>query len=995
MGSGGYGAELRAPRLVDRDAEVARIIRALAHPPAVVLVEGEPGIGKTRLVQEALAAQPAGGRGVLMALCPPFRQPYTLGAVVDAVRRAAEVDTGPGGLRGLRLSALAGALRPLFPEWADELPPALEAAEDATAARHRLFRALAELLAGLRVTVLVIEDVHWADEATLEFLLFLATRGAPGLSLVATHRRDDTPASSLLWRLPSRLPAGVTQLRLELGPLGVTATAALVSSMVSDQPVSERFAGFLHRSTEGVPLAVEESVRLLADRDDLTRQDGEWIRRSLDEIVVPPTVRDAVLERAGRLTADAQAVLRAAAVLAGPADESTLAAVAGLPDCRSRAALTQALACGLLGEDGRLVSFRHALACQAIYEATAAPDRRAMHRRCGETLESTLPLPLARLARHFREAGQTAHWCRYGEQAADTALASGDGVTAGDLLYDLVTEAGPPADDVARLIRKIPFASLAEPARYRKLAGVLESILGHGGLGPPVEAELRSQLSRVLVAMSDWVAGRVEIQRAIPHLGHDPAEAARAMIYLGYPLEPAWPASAHRQWLRRAATAMASLPPQRRQGLGMDRATALLMLGEEEGWAEAARIPASAPTAAERLQIARGNLNVGDQAMVWGRYTEARRRLAAALKLAQTYHYPRVRDEVLTTILHLDWFTGGWRGLPARAAAIADGGENTPGIQFEAVLVTGLLHAAAGRPEQAEERLRFVIEEISRRGAVQYFAEPAGALARLWLAGERAGDALAITEEPVAVVAGKGIWVWAAEIAPARAGALIAAGQVDAAASLVQAFARGLRGRGAPAPKAALTLCRALLTEARGTPARAAASFARAAAAWQALPRPYEALLARERQAACLLAAGSGDVALALLTKVHQGLSSLGADGDAGRVARSLRGHGVHVPQVWRGGQRGYGDRLSPRELEVVRFVSQGRTNREIAEALCRSPNTVDTQLRSAMRKLNVTTRTALAVKAIEVGAVPADQPRASELTADTGWARPEIHVSA
>ncbi|HLX47525.1 MAG TPA: AAA family ATPase [Streptosporangiaceae bacterium] len=968
MGSGGHGAELRAPRLVDRDAEVARIIRALAHPPAVVLIEGEPGIGKTRLVQEALAAQPAGGRGVLLAVCPPFRQPYTLGAVVDAVRRAAEVATRPGGLRGLRLSGLAGALRPLFPEWAGELPPALEPAEDATAARHRLFRALAELLAGLRVTVLVIEDVHWADEATLEFLLFLAARGAPGLSLVATHRREDTPASSLLWRLPSRLPAGVTQLRLELGPLGVDATAALVSSMVDGQPVSQKFAGFLHRSTEGVPLAIEESVRLMADRDDLTRSDGEWIRRSLDEIVVPPTVRDAVLERAGRLTADAQAVLRAAAVLAAPADEATLAAVAGLPDGRSRAALTQALACGLLAEDGRLlVSFRHALAAQAVYEATAAPDRRAMHRRCGEALESTLPLPLARLARHFREAGQTARWCRYGEQAADTALASGDGVTASDLLYDLVTEAGPPTADVARLIRKIPFTSLAEPARYRNLAGVLEAILGRGGLGAPVEAELRSQLSRVLVAMSDWVAGRAEIQRAVAHLDHDPAEAARAMIYLGWPLEPALPASAHRRWLRRAATVMASLPAPRRAALAMDRAAALLMLGEQEGWAEAARIPANAPTAGERLQVARGNLNVGDQAMVWGRYAEARQRLAAALELAQTHEYPRVRAEALTTGLHLDWFTGAWQGLLARAAAIADGGETIPPIQFEAVLVTGLLHAAAGRPGQAEDRLRFVIGEISRRGAVQYFAEPAGALARLWLADGRAGDALAITEEPVAVVAGKGIWVWATEIAPARTAALIAAGRVDAAAALVQAFARGLRGRVAPGPKAALALCRALLAEARGTPARAATSFARAAAAWQALPRPYEALLARERQAGCLLAAGSADAALALLAEVHQGLSSLGADGDAGRVARSLRGQGVQVPQVWRGGQRGYGGRLSPRELEVVRFVSQGRTNREIAEALCRSPNTVDTQLRSAMRKLNVTTRTALAVKAIEL----------------------------
>ena len=253
----GTAAGLRSPRLVDRDAEIARITEALAGPPAVVVIEGEPGIGKTRLVHEALALPAAAGCKALVAACPPFRQPYTLGAVVDAIRQAADQ------VKGLGLSALAGALRPLFPEWAADLPAALEPAEDATAARHRLFRALAELLGCLQVTVLVIEDVQWADDATLEFLLFLASQGTRQLSLVVTYRREDTPVSSLLWRLPSRLPAGVTQVRLVLGPLDVAATARLVSSMVNDRPVSEAFAAFLHRSTEGVPLAIEESVRLL------------------------------------------------------------------------------------------------------------------------------------------------------------------------------------------------------------------------------------------------------------------------------------------------------------------------------------------------------------------------------------------------------------------------------------------------------------------------------------------------------------------------------------------------------------------------------------------------------------------------------------------------------------------------------------------------------------------------------------------------------------
>jgi DNA-binding CsgD family transcriptional regulator len=395
------------------------------------------------------------------------------------------------------------------------------------------------------------------------------------------------------------------------------------------------------------------------------------------------------------------------------------------------------------------------------------------------------------------------------------------------------------------------------------------------------------------------------------------------------------------------------------------------MLGEEEGWAAAAQIPADAPAAGERLRIARGNLNVGDLAMLWGRYAEAGRRLSAALALAEQHQYPRVRDEVLATRLHLDWLTGAWHELSRRAGAMADDGGAAVAVRLEAGLVAGLLHVAAGQASQAGEYLEFVMAEARRRGAAQYLAEPAGALGRMWLAAGRVDDALEITAEPAGVVSGKKIWIWATDIAPVRVAALAEAGRAGDAADLVEEFARGLRGRNAPAAKASLVLCRGILVAGRGEHARAAALFARAAGAWQALPRPYEALLARERRAAALLAAGQDEAALAVLAEVHRGLSGLGARGDAARIARELRTRGVQAPQVWRGGQRGYGDQLSPRELEVVRFVSEGRTNREIAEALCRSPNTVDTQLRSAMRKLKVSSRTALAVKAIEVGAVP------------------------
>ncbi|WP_078509872.1 ATP-binding protein [Streptomyces sp. Tu 6176] len=316
---------VRVPRLVGRRAELEQVVGALSRGPATVLVEGEAGVGKSRLLQEALGTPAVRARGPLVAVCPPFEEALTLGPVVDAVRQSR---TGPA---GLELTALAGALRPLFPEWAHALPPAPEPLHDAGAARHRLFRALAELLDRLGTEILVVEDVHWADDATLGFLLFVAARRPRRISLVVTYRPEETAAGSPLLRLSARPAVGAAHVRLCLAPLTVAGTAALVSSMLDDEHVSDAFARFLHRRTEGLPLAVEESVRLLRDRSDLVRSRGEWVRRTLEDISVPPTIRDAVLERFARLDPDVQEVLRAAAVLTEPADDRLVARVGGSP----------------------------------------------------------------------------------------------------------------------------------------------------------------------------------------------------------------------------------------------------------------------------------------------------------------------------------------------------------------------------------------------------------------------------------------------------------------------------------------------------------------------------------------------------------------------------------------------------------------------------------------------------------------------------------------
>ena len=307
--------------------------------------------------------------------------------------------------------------------------------------------------------------------------------------------------------------------------------------------------------------------------------------RQLDELHVPPTVRDSVLERAARLGQDARAVLQAAAVLTDPAGEPTLTAVAGFSSGRARAGLAEVLACGLLAEDKRyLVSFRHLLAARAIYDEIPSPRRRDIHLRAAQALEKQTPLPLAQLARHFREAGDTAKWAQYAEQAADLALTSGDQATAAALLHDLLTNVASPACSVLRLTRKTPLWAFTGYIPLNDLARKLRAVLGGASLTSSERAEICFQLGRILLQAGEYDAGAAELERAIPGLAHRPVDAAHAMIKLGWPSRTRSTAQVHRRWLDRAlaAAASTSIPDMDRLALLVDHATGLLDLGEEQ-----------------------------------------------------------------------------------------------------------------------------------------------------------------------------------------------------------------------------------------------------------------------------------------------------------------------------------------------------------------------------------------------------------------------------
>lgn len=291
----------------------------------------------------------------------------------------------------------------------------------------------------------------------------------------------------------------------------------------------------------------------------------------------------------------------------------------------------------------------------------------------------------------------------------------------------------------------------------------------------------------------------------------------------------------------------------------------------------------------------------------------------------------------------------------------------------QGVLVSAFLDAATGTRAQAAEALRQELERAKGHGATWEMGETAAAIARLELARGDIDAAVRATDETAAVVARKGIWLWAAELGPARVAALSAAGRLDEAQQVVVAFGRWLRDRDGPAARAGLILSRAILAQARGRLPVAVRMYGLAAQAWQALPRPYDALLAREAQARCLLAGDRGAEGIAGLRQIAGDLARLGASEDALRVRELLRAHGVEIKRD-RPGRPSYGRELSPRELDVARLLVRGTTNKEIAGRLFLSPKTVARHVESAMRKLGVASRTALAVQLVERAIVPGDQ---------------------
>ncbi len=265
-------SRLSSPLLVGRERELSAVLTAATDPPALVVVEGEAGVGKSRLLLEFLAHHALDERLKLVGHCHAVRQPFPLGPVLEALHRLG------ARLAGVPLSPVVGVLRSVLPEIALDLPPSPDPLVDPRAERHRVFRALRELLRALGPTVCALEDIHWAEDDTLEFLRFLVEDIPEQLVLVLTYRREELDVASAPMELVARLPARTARAVVSLAPLDPDDVRGLVAGILGIENVTEQFAHHVHERTGGLPFAVEEVVRLLQARQDLVRLDGGCAR---------------------------------------------------------------------------------------------------------------------------------------------------------------------------------------------------------------------------------------------------------------------------------------------------------------------------------------------------------------------------------------------------------------------------------------------------------------------------------------------------------------------------------------------------------------------------------------------------------------------------------------------------------------------------------------------------------------------------------------------
>jgi DNA-binding CsgD family transcriptional regulator len=945
--------------MVGRNAELAFLDGALRETPSALLVGGEAGVGKSRLIQEFLrsAERRAGARGlrVLVGGCLQISSEGLPFAPFSAVLRRLVREIGVDGVAALLPGGPSGLAR-LLPEFGE---PDTEAAT--TEARTRLFDhvlLLFERLTEEMPVVLVIEDAHWAERSTRDLLSYLIRNLPPGLLVIVTYRSDELHRSHPLRPLLAELDRAGWVRRLDLDRLPRRAVAEQARGILGHDPAPHLLDEVYERS-EGNPLFVEA----------LLGRDGEI------SCALPDSLRDLILGSVRRLPEETQEILRVASAGGDRVEHALLAAVSGLDDTGLSRVLRPAVAANVLVVDGDAYGFRHALMREAVHGDLLPGEHTRTHTLFAQALDAdpTLVPPgraAAELAHHWysahdttwalvsawqaaqvaKEATAYTEWLRMidrvltlWDRVPDAAERLGAGhidvlekaIEAADLagetergvafakealkeIDDPIRAAGvleqrgrlkirlghrTAVDDLREAARLVP----AEPPSVAR-ARVLSTLAQHLYLLPNGVAEARALASEALEVAREAGDATVEAHALTTLAGCDfsEAEADRHLAMLTQ-AEAVYRRGADDSAMLRVAT---------------NESHILESIGEHERAIEAAQrgIALARKHGQARTSGAFLTINLTEPLHALGRWDEVVEMTEHALELSPP---PLTRASLHFALGDIGLARGDLVGA-ARAAAALDAVlaptfSRTQEL-FPAARLRLELRVAEGDLDGALDVVEHVVDELHPSVNARYGwpLMAAAAYACAEAPGERATRLLGLLRDE----------------------------------------AEKMSAQGRP------QLAQRLLFEAEAGRAEGQSGRARwddVAAAWEELREPYPLAYALWRAGA---AAGDREGTGVRLRRAAELAGGLGARPLRERVEASARR--ARIPLG--GASAGHSFGLTPRELEVLRLVALGRSNREIARELFISAKTASVHVSNILAKLEVTSRGEAAATAHRMG---------------------------
>lgn len=985
-------------RFVGRARELAvlgdLLARASNGEPVLVLIGGEAGVGKTRLVAQ-LAAKAAGqGVRVLRGGCVPLgEEGLPFAPVSEALRSLA------GQLAPDELAAVAGPaheeLSRLF-HYPAAGGPEFPVGGDVVFGRGRLFELLLDMIERLSAEVpllLVMEDLHWADRSTRDLVTFLAGYLTAGRVLVAlTFRSDELPGLHPLRGLLAELARNRRVSRLELSPFTRSELAEQLTGLLGQDPPA-RLVEDIYVRSEGNPFFAEELVA--AER----AKPG----------ALPPSLQEVLLARVVRLSRGAQRVLRAAAAAGPGVTQPTLAAVTGMAEAELLDALHEAADHQVLrpepGSDGYV--FRHALLAEAVYGNLLPGERVSLHTALAAILEADQgagepsAARAARLAHHWSAAGDHPRALAASLAAAGAAeqiyafAEAGLQLERALALWDRVPDAGQRAgtDRVTVLSRCANAADWAgDVARAAQLVRQAVALTDEAR-EPQRLALLRERLGCHLQTLGDpgWLA---EMQEAVRLIGPEPSPQRALVVgsHAWHLVLGACYADAKAVAEEAAAVAAQAGDPAGEASARRALGVSLTHLGEPgAGIAELNAAHRLAAQAGDTFAMVWVIIHRSDALLAAGRPVESAEAALEGLREAGRSGLTRVFGPPLAARATAALAAAGrWDQADRVSREILD--TCLANTETACLFIQrGILELDRGDLDAAEAQLRTArhvlpVSQQSRDAGPLYAGLAELALWRedLEQARKLVADAMPlITADPRRAAS---LYALGVRIEADRAELLRAqrprdpATDDDTAAALLESSSRAAAGPAAAGlPELAAWHATALaeMTRRDGQPDPPA--WSAAADAWERLGHPYRIAYACYRQAEALMAAGADrEAAAAALRRAAAVTTRLGArllDAEVTALAQRARLDITPKPADAASRPPAALFGLTAREAEILALVAAGRSNRQIAQALFISPKTASVHVSNILAKLGVAGRVEAAAVAHRLGL---DQNRTS-----------------